>query len=78
MTFDERFDVDKVSEEVNTKNVLATVQYAQDTRKVVREQETKIETLTNEVQTLRGLVNELLSQVGILRGEVYGGGPTEV
>lgn len=74
---DERFDVDKVSEEVNTKNVLAVIQYSEDTRQMVRDLEDQVKWLTNEVTTIRDTTTQLLSQVGILRGEVYGGGPTE-
>ena len=75
---EEEWDVDKVAEVVNTRNVLAVAQYAEETRVMFRELEEKVRWLENEVRTLLDTNAQLLQQVGILRGEVYGGGATEV
>lgn len=72
----ERFDPSKVSEEVNTRNVVAVIQHANDTRKMMRATEERMDWLSRELSTLREEVRVLTQQVGILRGEVYGGGST--
>lgn len=73
---DKRFDIENLSEEVNLRNVLSAIEFTRQTRTLVDRLETKVDTLTNEVSTLRELVTNLTQQVGILRGELYKGGPT--
>jgi hypothetical protein len=76
--YDKRFDVDEITEVVNTRNVMAAIQYTRETRELVRDLERQIDWLTKEINIAREQVSGLLVQVGMLRGEVYGGGPTEV
>jgi len=68
--------VDQLSEEVNTRNVLAVIEYSKSTRELLAKADKQIEWLTREITTLRNEVQNLTSQVGFMRGQILGGGPT--
>lgn len=75
-TYPRSMDVDQIREEVNTKNVLAVIDYTKTTRELVIAQEAAISHLGAEVRELRSQVDSLLTAIGILRGQLLGGGPT--
>jgi hypothetical protein len=69
-------DADQITEKVNTMNVLAAIDHSKGTREIVNELVAQNKLLLNELISVRVEIANLTKQVGILRGQVYGGGPT--
>ena len=63
-------------DEVTTRNIMALKAYAEETRKELRDVQTQIETLQNQVVTTDGVVRQLQAQIGYLQQKILGGGPT--
>jgi chaperonin cofactor prefoldin len=64
----------KVFEEVTTKNVKTVVDYSTDTRKIVRDLQTKVDSQDKQIVLLNKLINDLRSQLAVIQAEVYKGG----
>lgn len=64
----------KVFEENTTTNVKATVQHSNETRKMVRTLEARIQTLENMILTQNGVIEQLKKQIAFIQQRLYAGG----
>ena len=65
------------SEEVNRKNILACVEFSNETRKLFRELEEKFNNLEGLVMAKDVEINELRRQLRIVQGTLYAGGTVQ-
>jgi hypothetical protein len=61
-------------EEVTTKNVKATIDYSNETRKMVRTIEEKVKLLEDMMQSQNKTISDLRQQLAIVQGKLYQGG----
>ena len=64
----------KVFEETTTRNVMANVEFSNDTRKLVRELQENIDSTNNNFQALTEKVKQLQSQITYLQTIMFRGG----
>lgn len=64
----------KAFEEVTKRNVQASIDFGNETRKMVRELEIKIQNLENLIINKDGIIKELQKQVAFLQQKMYTGG----
>jgi len=70
------FEMRKHFEELTTRNVLASVKYANETRKIVRDLEKKILHLEKMSQQKDKMFGEMRLQISTLQQKLYSGGST--
>lgn len=71
---DKNKEIVLASEEVSRKNILACVEHANATRKIVRVLEEHILTLQNTVLTFQRQIAELRKQLSFVQTKLYKGG----
>jgi len=64
----------QVFEESTTKNVKAGIDYANDTRMVVRELEAKVKMMENQIQEQNKRLDEYRNQLSFIQQKLYAGG----
>ena len=64
------------SEEVQRKNLLATIQHANETRKMIQELGVIVDALQNQVITQNGTIQQLRNQLASLQQQFYQKGTT--
>jgi len=62
------------SEKVQRDNIQAVIQFAQDTRKIVRELDERVITLKNMIMTQQGTIANQQKQMAALQQQIYSGG----
>ena len=66
----------KATEDAVRKNVQAILEHGNDTRRMFRDLEAKVEVLERTILTQNGLLKQYQAQIGFLNAKVLGGGPT--
>ena len=64
----------KVFEDVTRQNVQTNIDFSNDTRKLVRELQTEVKALANNVVTQNLIIEELKKQIALLQQKLYSGG----
>ena len=64
----------KVYEEVTTRNVHASIDYSNETRKIVRELEEKVLHLEGLMREQNNTIAQLTQKISIVQGKLYSGG----
>ena len=52
--------------DVNTKNILAIKEFTSETRKIVNELKEQVDSLSKQVATQNGIINNLNAQIAVL------------